>query len=548
MLNFHFRFLRSFDIQTKKVLCRTQKGVLPLPESHSLFGKKVRYYHDDTLQTFFRRLKFSIDGRLLITPCGVIEYENGKYHHSTYIFSRNNLTKPLFVLPCTDQYSVAVACCPNLYKLRPYDAQKNSPAIPLPYRMILAIATRNSVFFYDTQQRMPFSVISNIHYTRLTDISWSSDGQLVVVSSTDGFCSLITFGPNELGEIYVSEEKKEKVDPSSLPFGLSAKNNEEKGKKAESDDEQDQTGQEKTDLVESKGDVEIKDLSVESEEGDKKTSGHKSMEVDDVPEKETTKITENIVKTDTSSAEKGSTDKEIEVEGAEIVDGENIPETNTEKTVNGSKSKRRNDKVGKIEVGGKKRKRKDTLDYFIEKRKLSAKEIEEKKSKRYTLSIIGSMILGSGNRPRPSRFSDQPAKPIPIRRTPRSNSSGRRGGRSLSIERVTNVATLMEEALHSWPTDKTPSPTKFLLPVAPSSDSVVKDEKLSTDESKQEVAASVIESAPKCSSMEETFEHTEDIRLVYEDDTQETNSSKAESSTGATIGSLGSLDQGSPID
>lgn len=76
------------------------------------------------------------------------------------------------------------------------------PAIDLPYRMIFAIATKTSVRLYDTQQKMPFAVISNIHYARLTDLTWSSDGTALIVSSFDGFCTLIIFEKGELGKIY----------------------------------------------------------------------------------------------------------------------------------------------------------------------------------------------------------------------------------------------------------------------------------------------------------------------------------------------------------
>lgn len=68
--------------------------------------------------------------------------------------------------------------------------------------MIFAIATKNSVRLYDTQQQMPFAVISNIHYARLTDLTWSSDGTALIVSSFDGYCTLIMFDNGELGKIY----------------------------------------------------------------------------------------------------------------------------------------------------------------------------------------------------------------------------------------------------------------------------------------------------------------------------------------------------------
>jgi len=86
----------------------------------------------------------------------------------------------------------------------------------LPYRMIFAVATDHSVIIYDTQQISPIAVISNIHYTRLTDISWSSDGRILIASSSDGYCSIIHFENGELGELYdkapeVKEQKKNEV-------------------------------------------------------------------------------------------------------------------------------------------------------------------------------------------------------------------------------------------------------------------------------------------------------------------------------------------------
>lgn len=201
------RYLRIFDIQTKKVLYRISKGTLPVPEDNNLHGKRMRLFHDDTLQTFFRRLSFTPDGKLLLTPAGVTDYDGcTRPLNTTYVFSRYGFRQPAIVLPCPDQYTVAVKCCPLLFKLRPFNAEKNPPVVPLPYRMIFAVATKSSVYFYDTQQKQPFALISNIHYTRLTDVTWSNDGRIVVVSSTDGFCSLITFEQGELGEEYEDSE------------------------------------------------------------------------------------------------------------------------------------------------------------------------------------------------------------------------------------------------------------------------------------------------------------------------------------------------------
>ncbi len=67
---------------------------------------------------------------------------------------------------------------------------------------MFAIATEDSVFIYDTQNLKPFAYTMGIHYSNLSDISWSSDGSLLIIASIDGFCTFISFKENELGKIY----------------------------------------------------------------------------------------------------------------------------------------------------------------------------------------------------------------------------------------------------------------------------------------------------------------------------------------------------------
>ncbi len=59
----------------------------------------------------------------------------------------------------------------------------------LPYRMIFAVATFSNVLLYDTSQLAPIGMISEIHYAAITDMSWSSDGTILSVSSNDGYCT-----------------------------------------------------------------------------------------------------------------------------------------------------------------------------------------------------------------------------------------------------------------------------------------------------------------------------------------------------------------------
>lgn len=42
----------------------------------------------------------------------------------------------------------------------------------LPYRLVFAVASEDSIFLYDTQQTLPFGYVSNIHYHTLSDLTW----------------------------------------------------------------------------------------------------------------------------------------------------------------------------------------------------------------------------------------------------------------------------------------------------------------------------------------------------------------------------------------
>lgn len=47
---------------------------------------------------------------------------------------------------------------------------------------------------------MPLAVVSGLHYAALTDCCWSADGRLLMVTSTDGYCSFFVLDDATLGE------------------------------------------------------------------------------------------------------------------------------------------------------------------------------------------------------------------------------------------------------------------------------------------------------------------------------------------------------------
>ena len=211
----------------------------PLPTSTSV--KNASLYASETLTSFFRRLTFTPDGSLLLTPAGQYSTQHqqadGKpvYEvvNTVYIYTRGGINKPPTAnLPGHKKPSVCVRCSPIFYALRtsppttkhitidtssseeaipslPEPLSKPSPApsvmdpppppppssepmarslsaasettsvtggpkaaFALPYRMVYAVATQDSVFLYDTQQQTPICIVSNLHCATFTDLAW----------------------------------------------------------------------------------------------------------------------------------------------------------------------------------------------------------------------------------------------------------------------------------------------------------------------------------------------------------------------------------------
>uniref|UniRef100_A0A8C3W8A0 Chromatin assembly factor 1 subunit B n=1 Tax=Catagonus wagneri TaxID=51154 RepID=A0A8C3W8A0_9CETA len=189
------RILRVYSTQKKRVAFNVSKmlsGVGAEGEARS-----YRMFHDDSMKSFFRRLSFTPDGSLLLTPAGCVE-SGENVTNTTYVFSRKNLKRPIAHLPCPGKATLAVRCCPVYFELRPA-VEAGVELVSLPYRLVFAVASEDSVLLYDTQQLFPFGYVSNIHYHTLSDISWSSDGAFLAISSTDGYCSFVTFEKDELG-------------------------------------------------------------------------------------------------------------------------------------------------------------------------------------------------------------------------------------------------------------------------------------------------------------------------------------------------------------
>ncbi|KAK5861105.1 hypothetical protein PBY51_022525 [Eleginops maclovinus] len=220
------RVMRVYSTHTKKKAFSISKmSCGPLAEGEV---KQHRMFHDDSMRSFFRRLSFTPDGSFLLAPAGCVEVGENIIN-TTYIFSRKSLKRPIAHLPCPTKATLAVRCCPVYFELRTKTLEDGTvQTLPnvfqLPYRMVFAVASEDSIYLYDTQQTLPFGLVSNIHYHTLSDLTWSRDGSFLAVSSTDGYCSFLSFSPGELGTPL--------KEPPTLEVFIPSTATEKKGKKS----------------------------------------------------------------------------------------------------------------------------------------------------------------------------------------------------------------------------------------------------------------------------------------------------------------------------
>ncbi|KAL4355176.1 hypothetical protein GQ457_06G043140 [Hibiscus cannabinus] len=167
---------------------------------------KSHLFHDETLPSFFRRLAWSPDGSFLLVPAGSYKMSSSSETvNTTYVFSRKDLSRPSLQLPCASKPVVAVRFCPLAFQLR---GSNQAGLFKLPYRLVFAVATLNSLYIYDTESVPPIAILAGLHYAAITDIAWSHDASYLALSSQDGYCTLVEFEKDEVGlPISLSEPK-----------------------------------------------------------------------------------------------------------------------------------------------------------------------------------------------------------------------------------------------------------------------------------------------------------------------------------------------------
>ena len=93
------------------------------------------------------------------------------------------------------------------------------------YRLILAVGTQDCIIIYDLCRVTPIAMIKDMHCATLTDLAWSPDGLSLLVSSSDGYCSIIMFEEGELGTFLSVEEQATLIARNYCPKEKQCSNN-----------------------------------------------------------------------------------------------------------------------------------------------------------------------------------------------------------------------------------------------------------------------------------------------------------------------------------
>jgi chromatin assembly factor 1 subunit B len=125
-----------------------------------------------------RRAAWSPDGLFAVVPAGLYQSSAASApYYVSHVIARRNPTKSFALLPSGRKPSIAVKFCPTLFKLSSHGgketvgegvptpeklfatplkgsqaAQDTQSGFNMPYKMIFAVATTNSILVYDTEQ------------------------------------------------------------------------------------------------------------------------------------------------------------------------------------------------------------------------------------------------------------------------------------------------------------------------------------------------------------------------------------------------------------
>jgi len=177
-----------------------------------------RLFESEGLMHFFRRLAWSPDGSFLVCPAGIVpeprdaaptcSSRDAASHRTkgAHVFARSNLSTPLLHLGGHEESILGARFCSRRF------ARRQDPTLDedlgcwrsrLPYRLVFAIYSARGLYMYDSETPHSFAAVQGLHYGAVTDVAWSPDASFLLMSSLDGFLSLVWFErETELGKFF----------------------------------------------------------------------------------------------------------------------------------------------------------------------------------------------------------------------------------------------------------------------------------------------------------------------------------------------------------
>ncbi|MES1918779.1 Chromatin assembly factor 1 subunit B [Bonamia ostreae] len=194
--------LRFFVRKAKRRACEKPKfkkfKVLEKFEGERLFAKEVE-------NGFYRKLEWSPEGEFLATSSGRFD-KNDK--HSAAIFCRDNLMAPRFLLSGFVSVTNCARWSPVWHvpdqkneRKRTFELSENGQKIESDKRRMLAISSMTEMVLFSCWESAceQISRVERLHYAPITDLAWSKDGRKLMVSSMDGYCSVLDVDFESLG-------------------------------------------------------------------------------------------------------------------------------------------------------------------------------------------------------------------------------------------------------------------------------------------------------------------------------------------------------------
>lgn len=188
-------------------------------EGESGGSRSMPMFQDETLVSFFRRAAFSPDGALVFLPAGVHCGPDGMVENCCYIVGRGQVStgSPTARITGFTKAVLGIRCNPRLFQ----NIKDSEEALfRLPYRIVYAVFTMDTLMIFDSRQSHPIAAFSDLHYGSLTDIAWAPDGYSLLLTSTDGFCSLVEFEASDLGHVLDAGEQASIIEDLRIRYGL----------------------------------------------------------------------------------------------------------------------------------------------------------------------------------------------------------------------------------------------------------------------------------------------------------------------------------------